>query len=139
MSQIAEALAIQLTHLDRLQSLLDQELSLISNRDAEALITLVKEKEALLDAIQALDEKLKTALSSDIEEDVAIADLKQQILSKVEECKYRTKINATAVEQGQLRLEHLRGLIMEARAKESLTYDKAGKKQSGTKSGGISA
>lgn len=139
MTLLTQALTKQLAQLERLQLMLDQELSMISNRDAEALISLVKEKEALLDAIQALDTSLKDQLSPASEQDPAIAELKQQILAKVEDCKYRTKINATAVEQGQLRLEHLRSLIMEARAKESLTYDKTGKKQSSTKGGGISA
>ncbi len=50
-----------------------------------------------------------------------------------------TDVNQVAVEQGQLRLAHLRNLMMEVRAKESLTYDKAGKKKGGFSGKGVSA
>lgn len=139
MSQIIEAMQHQQALLSKLQLLLDSELQLISSRDAEALINLVNEKEALLDEIQQQDQKiasLYTPASSDTPE---FEQARLQIQKQVEDCQYRTQINATAVEQGQLRLEHLRSLIMEVRAKESLTYDKAGKKKAGPKGGGVQA
>lgn len=139
MNQVSEALKTQLGFLQQLQQILDNELHLISTRDAEALIKLVKEKESLLDEIQLQDQKIGALLTSATSTDDETESLKQEIFKWVEDCKYRTRINATAVEQGQLRLEHLRSLIMESRAKESLTYDKAGKKHAGQKGGGISA
>lgn len=48
----------------------------------------------------------------------------EQAKRLLDDCKYRTQVNQKAVEQGQLRLTHLRNLMMEVRAKESLTYDK---------------
>ncbi|MBN7818829.1 flagellar export chaperone FlgN [Bowmanella yangjiangensis] len=132
-----ELLNQQKDALARLLLLLDTELQQISSRDAEALISLVKEKEVLLEQIQQQDEQLSTLLPSELTEQQTT--LKEQIIDLVKDCQYRTQINATAVEQGQLRLEHLRNLIVESRAKESLTYDKAGKKHSGSRGSGISA
>ncbi len=55
------------------------------------------------------------------------------------ECKYLTQINAKSVEQGQLRLVHLRNLMMELRAKESMTYDRSGRTSGDSSGKGISA
>lgn len=51
----------------------------------------------------------------------------------------RRQINQKAVEQGQLRLTHLRNLMLEVRAKESLTYDKSGKPNASRSGSGVSA
>ncbi|WP_088330269.1 flagellar export chaperone FlgN [Lacimicrobium sp. SS2-24] len=139
MSQINEAMKHQQELLGKLQLLLDSELQLISSRDAEALINLVNQKEALLDEIQQQDQKIASLYSNDSVKDTDFDEAKAAIQKLVEDCQYRTQINATAVEQGQLRLEHLRNLIMDVRAKESLTYDKAGKKKSGPMGGGVKA
>lgn len=139
MSQIIEAMQHQQELLGKLQVLLDSELQLISSRDAEALINLVNEKEALLNEIQQQDQKIGELYPATSADDAEFATTKERIQQQVEDCQYRTQINATAVEQGQLRLEHLRNLIMEVRAKESLTYDKAGKKKAGPKGGGVKA
>ena len=70
------------------------------------------------------------------EEDEALMANAKKLL---DDCKYRTQVNQKAVEQGQLRLTHLRNLMMEVRAKESLTYDKKGKPKGGTLGSGVSA
>lgn len=143
MSQSLQAsLEQQVENLTQLASLLEQELHLISSRDAESLMALLNSKTALLDTIQNLDTaisdqyaKLKT--DGDVPESIQnlIADAKEQLA----QCQYRTQINQTAVEQGQLRLTHLRNLMLEVRAKESLTYDKSGKPKGPTLGKGISA
>ncbi len=137
MQQSLELLNKQKDALLQLQLLLDNELHQISSRDAEALISLVKEKETLLEQIQLQDEQLGKLLPDPLLPQQQ--ELKSEILDLVKDCQYRTQVNATAVEQGQLRLEHLRSLIIESRAKESLTYDKAGRKHSGNRGGGVSA
>ena len=63
----------------------------------------------------------------------------EQAKTLLSECQYCTEVNQRAVEQGQLRLVHLRNLMMDVRAKESLTYDKAGKKKGGFSGKGVSA
>lgn len=126
-NELASQIARQVEQLTLLGELLEKELHLISTRDAESLISLLEEKAALLEAIQQLDSQVEhsytkandhTKQSPEIE--ALLADAKAQL----ENCKYRTDVNEKAVEQGQLRLTHLRNLMLEVRAKESLTYDK---------------
>ena len=137
-----EQLTQQTENLTSLKAMLNKELHLISSRDAEALMTLLKDKEQLLGAIQNLDDAVNPQLKvlqqeAPLPEDIqAHIDQAKNLLS---ECQYCTEVNQLAVEQGQLRLVHLRNLMMDVRAKESLTYDKAGKKKGGFSGKGVSA
>lgn len=138
-SQLTQALIKQVEQLSSLALLLEKELQLISSRDAESLMNLLDEKTALLTSIQALDGSIERTISdqgSMSEEDEALMTNAKKLL---DDCKYRTQVNQKAVEQGQLRLTHLRNLMMEVRAKESLTYDKKGKPKGGTLGSGVSA
>ena len=138
-SQLTQALIKQVEQLSSLAVLLEKELQRISSRDAESLMNLLDEKTALLTSIQALDGSIERTISdqgSMSEEDEALMTNAKKLL---DDCKYRTQVNQKAVEQGQLRLTHLRNLMMEVRAKESLTYDKKGKPKGGTLGSGVSA
>ncbi|WP_338516612.1 flagellar export chaperone FlgN [Alteromonas gracilis] len=138
-SNLTQALTKQVEQLGALVAMLEKELQLISSREAETLMRLLEEKTTLLEAIQTLDGNIERMIASETmlsEEEEA---LMQQAKSLLEDCKYRTQINQKAVEQGQLRLTHLRNLMMEVRAKESLTYDKKGKPKGGTLGSGVSA
>jgi len=136
---LSEAIKAQITLLIRLKGLLDTELKLISARDAEALLKLVEEKLQVLELVQEQDVNVaelynaETVISENTE---ALLNQAKQLL---EDCKFSTNVNAKAVEQGQLRLEHLRKLLIEVRNKESLTYDKTGRAQGGSKMGTIKA
>ena len=138
-SQLTQALIKQVEQLSSLAVLLEKELQLISSRDAESLMNFLDEKPELLTSIQALDGSIERTISdqgSMSEEDEALMTNAKKLL---DDCKYRTQVNQKAVEQGQLRLTHLRNLMMEVRAKESLTYDKKGKPKGGTLGSGVSA
>ncbi|MFQ3189485.1 MAG: flagella synthesis protein FlgN [Paraglaciecola sp.] len=142
MSELKKAIISQHKFLLELQQILETELHLISSRDAETLINMLKDKEALLDSVQQQDTliaNLYSKSSQELKDDEEIVALFNQAKDIVAQCKYRTQINQTAVEQGQLRLEHLRNLLLESRAKESMTYDKSGRTQGGSSGGGISA
>ena len=138
-SQLTQALTKQVEQLSTLAALLEKELQLISSRDAESLMNLLDEKTALLTSIQALDGSIERTInihdSLPEEHEALLTDAKKLL----DDCKYRTQVNQKAVEQGQLRLTHLRNLMMEVRAKESLTYDKKGKPKGGTLGSGVSA
>ena len=142
MSELIKVVNVQFGYLEQLKLVLENELHLISTREPESLINLLKDKEQLLNLVQTQDEiinseyqKTPQALKSSSE----VQQLFTQINDLVSQCQYRTKINQTAVEQGQLRLEHLRNLLLESRAKESITYDKSGRTQASSSSKGISA
>lgn len=142
MQSLQALLGQQVVNLKELASLLDAELHHISGRDAEALMTLLDRKSSVLEDIQQLDEAVQKAYIAMSEKD-GIDDESQTLLNEaqglLEDCKYRTEINQKAVEQGQLRLSHLRNLMLEVRAKESLTYDKSGKPKGSNLGPGVSA
>ncbi len=142
MSELKKEITSQHSLLLELQHILESELHLISTRDAESLINLLKTKEVLLDSVQQQDSliaSLYAKASQDERDDEELSSLFDEAKLMVTQCQFRTKVNQTAVEQGQLRLEHLRNLLLESRAKESITYDKSGRTQGGTSGGGISA
>jgi flagella synthesis protein FlgN len=142
MKKLKEAISVQINQLEQLQLVLENELHLISTRDPESLLNLLKSKESLLDLIQSQDNIIAqgySQLSDEEKQDETLVELFDVAKSMLNQCKYRTSINQTAVEQGQLRLEHLRNLLLESRAKESLTYDKSGRTRGGTSGKGINA
>jgi flagella synthesis protein FlgN len=142
MSELVKAINIQFDQLENLKQVLESELHLISSRDAESLINLLKNKEELLELVQKQDEKINFAYAQTTEDEKSSEQVKalfDQAKDLVSQCQYRTAINQTAVEQGQLRLEHLRNLLLESRAKESMTYDKSGRTQGSNPSKGINA
>ena len=138
-SPLSQAIAKQVEQLSTLVALLEKELQLISSRDAESLMKLLDEKTQLLTSIQTLDSDIERTLAGSASLSQYDEDLMEQANRLLDDCKYRTQVNQKAVEQGQLRLTHLRNLMMEVRAKESLTYDKKGKPKGGTLGSGVSA
>lgn len=141
MSNLKELIRHQLVLLETLKGQLENELHLISSRDAETLTSLLAKKTTTLDEIAQQDKLIADAYEKEYDEQNSqdVDELLEQTRALVEQCKYRTEINAKAVEQGQLRLEHLRNLLLEARSKESMTYDKSGKPKGGTSLKGVSA
>ncbi|CAA0322631.1 putative flagellar protein FlgN [Alteromonas infernus] len=138
-SPLSQAIAKQVEQLSTLVALLEKELQLISSRDAESLMKVLDEKTQLLTSIQTLDSDIERTLAGSASLSQYDESLMEQAKRLLDDCKYRTQVNQKAVEQGQLRLTHLRNLMMEVRAKESLTYDKKGKPKGGTLGSGVSA
>ncbi|MFT6269904.1 MAG: flagella synthesis protein FlgN [Alphaproteobacteria bacterium] len=141
-TSLENAITSQLVFLKELKTLLEQELHLISSREPEKLMQLLHSKQDLLDKIEAQDSAVDTLYKRRIAKEAIpescealLQDCKQVLF----ECKYLTQINAKSVEQGQLRLVHLRNFMMELRAKESMTYDRSGRTNGDSSSKGVSA
>ena len=64
-STLTSALQQQVENLSQLAQLLEQELHLISARDAEALTSLLEQKAELLEAIQAADRQIETVYQAE--------------------------------------------------------------------------
>jgi len=141
-TSLENAIATQLDYLRDLKALLEQELHLISSREPETLMHLLQQKQSLLDSIESQDSAVET-LHKRATENNTVSELCEELLQDCKqvlfECKYLTQINAKSVEQGQLRLVHLRNFMMELRAKESMTYDRSGRTRGDSSSKGISA
>lgn len=142
MTSLLSAIDKQSEQLTALKALLENELHLISSREPETLMCLLKEKEELLSLIENQDNSISSlfekakANGDSIEDALAAMNACNAI---IHECKYLTQINAKSVEQGQLRLTHLRNLMMELRARESMTYDRSGKTKGDAGSKGFTA
>ena len=143
---LEDAVEKQTHYLKQLQLLLETELHLISSRDAESLMNLLNEKQTTLANIQYQDELIASLYGQLGDPETAktkLSDRANQLFDDakelLEQCKFRTSVNQKAVEQGQLKLEHLRQLLLETRAKESLTYDRSGKPSGGGLGKGVSA
>lgn len=134
-----KAFVTQQQQLETLKLMLEAELSLISARNPDALMKLLEEKEQLLNDIAEQDRTIANLYQQHQPSNDEIQPAVTIIDELLNECRYRTEINQRAVEQGQLRLAHLRNVIVESRAKESMTYDKAGQTHSGKKGKGVSA
>jgi len=141
MKNLIALLEKQQNSLASLSDLLESELHLISSRDAEALTKILNSKTEVLDTISDTDRAIETAFdkTEGADDDPTVEQLLGKIRSALSQCKFRTEINQKAVEQGQLRLEHLRSLMLETRAKETMTYDKGGKPRGGSSTKGVSA
>lgn len=103
---------------------------------------LLQDKQALLDSIESQDSAVETLYKRNEEAGTvpeACHELLQACKQTLFECKYLTQINAKSVEQGQLRLVHLRNFMMELRAKESMTYDRSGRTSGDSSTKGFSA
>lgn len=141
-TSLENAISSQLVFLKELKVLLEQELHLISSREPETLMHLLQTKQELLDKIEAQDSAVDTLYKrAETKGEIPkpIEGLLQDCKQVLFECKYLTQINAKSVEQGQLRLVHLRNFMMELRAKESMTYDRTGRTSGDSSSKGISA
>lgn len=141
MKNLLPLLETQKDHLKTLIGLLESELHLISTRDAETLTAVINEKSELLEKIAQLDNSIEQSYQKvdNPMQHEAVKSLFDDIEHALSQCKFRTEINQKAVEQGQLRLEHLRTLLLESRAKETMTYDKSGKPRGGISGKGVSA
>ncbi|WP_371192655.1 flagellar export chaperone FlgN [Glaciecola sp. SC05] len=141
-TSLENAISKQLELLCELKVVLEQELHLISSREPETLMQLLQDKEALLANIESQDQAVEI-MHKRVSEQSEIPDSCNALLDDCKkvlgECKYLTAINAKSVEHGQLRLVHLRNMMMELRAKESMTYDRAGRPRGESSGKGISA
>jgi flagella synthesis protein FlgN len=142
MTSLLSAIDKQAGQLTALKALLETELHLISSREPETLMGLLKEKEELLSSIEEQDNSISSLfekVKANGEDTEAAVTAMDDCNAIIHECKYLTQINAKSVEQGQLRLTHLRNLMMELRARESMTYDRSGKTTGDSGSKGFTA
>jgi flagella synthesis protein FlgN len=140
-TSLENAIKTQHSLLCELKEILEQELHLISSREPEKLMQLLHDKEELLSKIESQDQAVEIMyirVSEQSEVPQACNVLLESCKKVLGECKYLTAINAKSVEHGQLRLVHLRNMMMELRAKESMTYNRAGRATGDSAGKGIS-
>ncbi len=139
MAVMLSAIGEQLESLQQLDEMLQQELVLITGSDPDALLSLVNAKNELLNKISESDALIRAMQLPEAQLDDSIKSQVNACRELLAKCQKQTQVNALALEKNQVRVQHLRNLILKTRHKESLTYDKAGITQGGSLGGSIKA
>ncbi len=130
----------QLSQLTQLEALLLTEKEVLQQQTPEALITITAEKNALLVAIQDIDNSIGQSFEFKQEK---LAGNFEQELSDIEatlvRCKKQNQINGQIIHQSQLSVERMKTSLLESHNKSSMTYDNKGKTSGGLSSLGIKA
>ena len=130
----------QLSQLTQLEALLLTEKEVLQQQTPDALITITAEKNALLVAIQDIDNSIGQSFEFKQEKlagnfDRALSDI-EAILVR---CKKQNQINGQIIHQSQLSVERMKTSLLESHNKSSMTYDNKGKTSGGLSSLGIKA
>ncbi|WP_077286303.1 flagellar export chaperone FlgN [Cognaticolwellia aestuarii] len=130
----------QLSQLAQLEALLNTEKEILQQQDPDALIKITADKNALLLAIQDVDnaigqsfefkqEKLAGNFSNELAE----------IKASLERSKKQNQVNGLIIHQSQIAVDRMKTSLLVNHNKSSMTYDNKGKTSSGLSSLGIKA
>lgn len=135
-----QLVAHQLSQLAQLEALLNTEKEILQQQDPDALIKITADKNALLLAIQDVDnaigqsfefkqEKLAGNFSNELAE----------IKASLERSKKQNQVNGLIIHQSQIAVDRMKTSLLVNHNKSSMTYDNKGKTSSGLSSLGIKA
>jgi flagellar biosynthesis protein FlgN len=130
----------QLSQLTQLEALLDNEKEVLQQQNPDALINITAEKNALLLAIQDIDNTIGQSFEFKQEKlagnfSAELADIQASLMR----CKKKNQINGQVIQQSQLSVERMKTSLLESHNKSSMTYDNKGKASGGLSSLGIKA
>lgn len=130
----------QQAQLDALLLLLSNELTALTQRDAEQLDQLVQQKDSLLQDIAKLDQTL--AQQPELPH-LKTQDWFLEQVTKLETtlaaCKQQTQVNQQVADHSQLTLQRLKNELLGSRGKSGLTYTSKGQPAVENKGPGIKA
>ena len=136
----SELLAKQHQQLTLLAEVIANEKQVLQQHDPQALLTISQEKNALLLAIQQLDQEI--GLNQSFAQDKAAGKLTEelaQIAELLEHCQQKNLINGQIIQQSQLAVERMKTSLLENHNKNAITYNNKGKKSAGLSSLGFKA
>ena len=129
MDNLGALLSEQLSLLTQLGELLDNEKLLLEQRDVDSLAAAVKAKQALLNAVAAIDEKMQSHPERELLATEAYKNIVSQLKSLLLNNKKKSQINEEIVQQSLSSMERLSKILSEVRNTNS-TYDATAKKVS---------
>ncbi|WP_404338827.1 flagellar export chaperone FlgN [Pseudoalteromonas mariniglutinosa] len=121
---IASKLTKQLTCLESMAVLLDEELTAIASRRGAGLKDIAQQKASLLNQIQTTDKELKPIIEQNDSSNEDVVTLIDNVNKQLSICKKKNDINAHAAHQAQLSVKQLKDILIGAPA--SMTYDQGG-------------
>ena len=135
-----QLVAHQLSQLAQLEALLNTEKEILQQQDPDALIKITADKNALLLAIQDVDNAIgqsfefkQEKLAGNFNNELA------EIKASLERSKKQNQVNGLIIHQSQIAVERMKTSLLVIHNKSSMTYDNKGKTSSGLSSLGIKA
>lgn len=138
MMDLPSLLHTQGEHLSQMQSILEEEFSLLEKHQALALPELTERKQLLLAEIESLDKQL-AQLPELAQQLAAYPDEMTRIREKLDACQEQNDLNGRLLELSIVSNRRLASFLSQLRDRNSLTYDAKGNTRSGTRSFGIKA
>lgn len=137
---LAELLNQQEAELNKLHSLLSNELAILKNRDIELLENAAAEKEACLNDINQVDQSIKQLASFDeLKQDQTYAEQVTRIATLLSECKKQNEVNGQIINNSQIAMNRFKAMLQQSIANNSMTYDEKGRTNVKATSIGIKA
>lgn len=139
-AQSKELFARQFAQLQELEQIITDEKLILQQHQPNALLEISKKKNALLLSIQTLDQQI--SVNQLFAQDKAAGFLSQELTdieSLLERCQQKNHVNGQIIKQSQLAVERMKTSLLESHNKNSVTYDKKGKKSGGLRSIGLKA
>ncbi|MCF7517026.1 flagellar protein FlgN [Pseudoalteromonas sp. L21] len=121
---IASKLTQQVSYLESIAALLDDELTAIASKRGEGLKEIAQQKISLLQKIQTLDKEVQVLVSKNDAQDEDVSSLITQVNELLTNCKKKNDVNAHAAHQAQLSVKQLKDILIGAPS--SMTYDQGG-------------
>jgi flagella synthesis protein FlgN len=130
----------QYQQLTDLVEMIANEKLILQQHDPDALLLISEEKNILLLAIEALDQKISQ--DKGFAQDKAAGILTEALANialLLEQCKQQSLVNGQIIEQSKLAVERMKTSLLENHNKNAITYDSKGKKSAGLSSLGLKA
>ena len=124
-SLISVKLNQQVSCLDSLHTLLNDELSTIASRRGAGLKEIAQQKMSFLTRLSTLDKDLSKLIASNDFQNSEVSELITQVKTQLVECQKQNNVNAHAARQAQLSVKQLKEILIGAPT--SMTYDQDGK------------
>lgn len=125
MTSLTELLQHQDTLLNQMMTLLDEEFSLLKQRQALSLPDISSKKQQLLEQLQQNDERIGKHPDHH-QLDHQFAELKEQLVDKLRQCQERNEVNGKLLELSLASNRRLAGVLTQIRDRNSMTYDSKG-------------
>ncbi|EGI73919.1 putative flagellar biosynthesis chaperone [Pseudoalteromonas distincta] len=123
-SLISVKLNQQVSCLDSLHTLLNDELTAIASRRGAGLKEIAQQKMSFLTKLGTLDKELSKLFIANDENSAEVNELVSTVKSQLAQCQKLNKVNSHAARQAHLSVKQLKEILIGAPT--SMTYDQGG-------------
>lgn len=125
MTELTELLQHQDSLLDNLLTLLEEEFTLLKQRQALSLPDLASKKQQLLEQLQHNDQTIGQHPDQEQLRGL-LAEQKTQLVEKLRHCQERNEVNGKLLAMSLASNRRLAGVLNQIRDRNSMTYDNKG-------------